>query len=155
MNRENVQRLLDRLKNVVDDDHFYMANWLSTANDEHAGVYYDGTEESIPVCKTAGCLAGEVFLGLTPEERLNYFNTNKNKFEHNELISVIGRKELGLEQHEAQHLFQPDMGLALHRIKRHHAIAVLEIMLAENAIDWGKAEGDDHVVYSRRLELTP
>lgn len=141
MNKDKVIALRDRLVNEVDDAHFNMDRWLSkVVPDETGNVgvhYYD--ETSIPHCKTAGCMAGQVFLGLTPEQRLAYkdqFSRSSSRGNYApSLMAMVGAMELGVSWLEAHELFEP-AGLSL--INRADAIAMLNHLLEHNEINWGK-----------------
>lgn len=137
MKRAPLNALIQRLKDEVDDAHFTMRYWLWRNDLNVAGEYY--SEEDIPYCKTAGCMAGQVFLSLTPEKRQEYLKQNSGS--DHDLYVTAAETELGLSKKEASLLFAPS-GLDLRYVTRQHAIAVLEGIRDNQMIDWKAAAPD-------------
>lgn len=132
--RKVIEWLIQRLKHEVDDKHFRMDYWLSV-NDK-ATCYYG--EHDIPFCKTAGCLAGTLFLGLPEKLREAYAELRARGSAD---ILEAATEQLGLSEKQAQELFLPDV-YALKLIKRKHAINVLKRMLTHSEINWAAANDD-------------
>lgn len=154
MKRDRVEWLVNRLKNEVTDAQFRMRAWLSSyvlIDDDNYPEYdsfsYHG-EESIPPCKTAGCMAGTVFLGLTAEKRLELAQAHAGAL--SDLPRITAKLELGLTMPEAQDLFEPFMaGRHFDRITRDMAINLLENMLVSSEINWSVVVPADIIPYCR------
>lgn len=147
MKRAAVEDLVRRLREEVDDDHWDMSHWLAglerrtdgTVCGYHTVAYR--SEEDIPHCQTAGCMAGTVFLGLTPEKRAEYaarYGELDNGF-----VKFVAREELDLNSAESYVLFEPFMASSnFARATRERTISMLEHLLETGVIDWGKAVPD-------------
>lgn len=132
---ENMKRsillwLINQLENEVDDDHFWMGAWLAPVNrgGNYEFIHYV-SEKSIPHCKTAGCIAGTLFLKLTPEKRREYLE----RYGENALVEKAAKAELGLNYEQCSALFEPG---AMTDIKRQHAIDVLKNLNTNGVINW-------------------
>lgn len=142
MKRTVLNQLIQRLKDEVDDNHFNMAAWLSKVTGFRDYVEYDGTEESIPYCKTAGCIAGQVILMLTPKQRQESFKKWSKTYvgcPPSAYIEQHAREILGITHSEGCVLFAPLSMTDLHKIKREHAIAALEGIRDTGQLNWRKA----------------
>jgi hypothetical protein len=130
MKRSKLMSLIARLENEVDDDHFWMGAWLapSKRRDDYQFIHYQ-SEESIPHCQTAGCIAGTVFLGLTPEQRKEYIT----RFGEHGLVEKVAIHELDLTYLQGIVMFEPG---AMSSITRQHAIDMLKHLNATGFIDW-------------------
>lgn len=141
MKRQPLLDLIEHMKKI-DDDHFNMKAWIFRVGDSaFKGIRFDG-EESIPHCKTGGCLAGEVFLMLTPEKRAEY--KKKHESGYCGVVEAAAIKELGLNYDEARALFQPTVGEAMVDWTRQQAIQVLEHIRDHQVIDWGRVLSIPH-----------
>lgn len=138
MKRQALLNLIDRMKNDVDDAHFNMALWLFPVGLPYTNIEFK-REEDIPYCKTGGCLAGEVFLGLTPEQRAEY-KKEANARGHDPAYTA-GVAELGLNAVEADVLFSPSAVSSMRKWTRVQAIQVLEHIRDHRVIDWGRVVG--------------
>lgn len=143
MKRDKVVWLIDVLRHVVDDNHFHMAKWLCRAEDRMAVIYR--CEADIPHCRTAGCIAGTVFLKLTPEQRADYKNKAWSDPEGGTATFRAGKDELGMTSEEAFRLFEPIEVTELGLITRQEAIAVLENILVNETIHWATVIPRDRI----------
>lgn len=132
MKRKMLLWLIRRLKNEIDNKHFRMSSYLYR-NDKGESCEYT-SEGDIPHCKTAGCIAGTVFLGMKPKERQKLIPKNTNLDYWDADVHEIARKRLGLTAEQASELFSPD--IPLNEITRKHAIKVLEIIRDKGVLDW-------------------
>lgn len=160
MKRAAVENLIRRLRDEVDDEHWDMSHWLSGisrmpdgAFNRHFPITYRD-DDDIPHCQTAGCMAGTVFLGLTPEQRVMY------QKEYGELdngfVRYCAMQELGLSSSEAHILFEPFASISdFERATRQRVIQLLENLLDTGVIDWSTVVPDVSYVPQRlEVELT-
>lgn len=130
-----LRALIERMENQVDDDHFVMSTYVRPI--DHAAFQpntFTG-EETIPYCKTAGCIAGQVFLGLTPEEREPYVGLR-----FTEAARQAAMDTLGIKQDLAYALFEPG---AYRQITREIALKALKGIEADGILDWRAVLGFD------------
>jgi hypothetical protein len=132
MRRKVVEWLIWQLEHEVDDQHFNMELWLSRVSDKE-GIVYEG-EQSIPYCKTAGCIAGTLFLRLPKKIRKLWAAQDLHERDYDPLPQYVAKIQLGATDEEAETLFAPSE--VLKNIKREHAIAVLKGILKTSHIDW-------------------
>lgn len=143
MKRERVEWLLNQLETVVDDDHFYMPNWVSLINpkEENRLDRYTPTvvgDEPLPPCKTAACMAGHIFLTLSPEKQREYQRLHDGEKAGAMYPAVFtgARYELGATYEEAKYLFAPQMTRSVSTITRGDAIAHLRHLLEHSELNW-------------------
>jgi hypothetical protein len=137
--RKVIEWLIHRLEHEVDDDHFVMELWLQRRSDGESIWYCN--ERNIPHCKTAGCIAGTLFLGLPKKIRKAYTKLDDIWGDHGAPaanVEFAAREQLGLSAHEADNLFAPSTS-SLRNIKRWHAVATLKRMLTHSEINWAEA----------------
>lgn len=134
MKRAALRALIERMENQVDDDHFRMNSYVTPVdqNTISPGVY--SGEKDIPYCKTAGCIAGQVFLGLTPEERQKYKGMTFTA-----AASLAAKDTLDIDNETARALFEPG---AYWRITRETALKALKGIETNSVLDWKKAISD-------------
>jgi hypothetical protein len=152
--RKVIEWLIHRLEKEVDDAHFVMELWLMKRSDGQGIVYHN--ERDIPYCKTAGCLAGTLFLGLPAKIRKAYvkigYTDSRDRMSAN--IEGAAQEQLGLTDQETRCLFIPDIH-NLKLVKRMHAIAVLKRMLTHSEINWQEANPDiPFSVYLHPVSIT-
>lgn len=141
--REPLNALIQRIKDEIDDNHFNMRMWLSSIVDQSLnspwGLDYK-SEEDIPYCKTAGCIAGQVFLGLmTAEERqeaLVKFAVQRTMSDTAGIIARAAADKLGLNLVPANVLFVPMSMYHLKNITRQMAVQVLENIRDHGVLNW-------------------
>ena len=132
--RKVIEWLIHRLEHEVDDRHFHMEMWLCEANEEANGILYHN-ERSIPYCKTAGCIAGSLFLGLPAKLRRAYAQLPENNYDGVADVGQAAQEQLGLSKREAHRLFVPDAE-NINKLIRQNAIDVLKRMLTHSEINW-------------------
>lgn len=141
--REPLNALIQRIKDEIDDNHFNMRMWLSSIVDQSLnrpwGLDYN-SEEDIPYCKTAGCIAGQVFLGLmTADERqedLVKFSGQRTMSATAGTVARAAADKLGLNLVPANVLFAPMSLCNLKNITRQMAVQVLENIRDHGVLNW-------------------
>ena len=115
MNHENVEKLRDYLRDEVPDERFDMRSYVR-------GGSMTNVRARLNECGTAACIGGWAAYLFTPRRRWAH--------EH------AGRA-LGLDNDQAEELFEPD---GLHdraRYSRARAVATLTRLLETGTVDWG------------------
>jgi hypothetical protein len=165
MNRENIQKLIDRLRKVP-EGAFDLSRWLAVDDPEPLGFEwahdaYEGLTTRAEIaklvltkqdasagahtCGTVGCIAGYAAVIALAEDGVGA----------NQLVSDVAEDWLGLDHTRAKALFTPNCYSELFEatstlvranyvpeyraVKPRHAVAVLEHLLATGEVDWRRA----------------
>lgn len=136
MKRSVLEWAIWRLENEVDDAHFNMSNWLVPVAGGGTIIYR--SEEDVPHCKTAGCIAGTMFLGLTAEQRMaavKHFYS-RDFMDTSFLPMKAAADMLGISPKVRDALFVPGTTSVHESITRKTAIKLLKNILIEGTLDW-------------------
>jgi hypothetical protein len=130
VNVENINRLIEVI-GAINPKRFDMSNFAKRIGTD--GFWDNGNVKPTALatdCGTCGCIAGWAVAALKPNARIKVGDTTT--------IAATAAKALGIDDTDAEALFEPYDVASWGSISRRQAIRVLEHLRDTGEVDWGR-----------------